>query len=160
MRLDKIFVVMGLLVSASMCSGMSSLIKGLQKNKAPLKIIGLYGEMPQEWAVIGTTITIRGKRKPGTLGPTPIIKRENLKTLTLGKSSAPFDFDLKTPSVQVDVAAAAYNIPDMAAKIAGACDPRAGAVAGAIAAVSQLACRLLVKRLIECLNLMKLLFHL
>lgn len=132
-------LILGILISAGLCSGMGNVASYLRENKAPLKITGLFGAMPQEYAVYLTTIMIKKEDyQPGQLGPSPIISRVKLGTVSAQKTAAVFDADLKTPNVPVNFEDAAYKIPDMAAKIAGACNPKAGVIVGAVSALSEI----------------------
>jgi len=113
----------------------------IKNNKSPIRIVGLNGWMPHEYDVIQTTINIKddGTRPQGQLGPSPIIER-----LQLGKVSPPqktasiFEAKLETPNIPLDLNKATYNLPEIATKIAGAVDPQAGAVAGAVSGLVEI----------------------
>jgi len=100
--------------------------------KKPVFIRSASGTMPYQYSVVNTVITMDPtKIAEGEVGPKPLITR-GVKGTFGGKgqkTSTRVDVPLKVPEKEIK-----FNVTELtsaATKIAGACNPRAGLVAGA-----------------------------
>ena len=124
-------------------AGMSIPIAGelytyLKNHKAPLNIVGVNGLMPNNYCIVYTTITIKpddyvyASKK---LGPSPLITRAQIGSVGPSNTACQFQAQLDVPDTPIDLLSSAQNIPELVTKIAGAVNPVAGAVSGAVSAI-------------------------
>lgn len=113
----------------------------IKNHKAPIRIAGIKGAMPNEYAIIETIIKFNPKDKSapmGSLGSSPIIIRTKQGTISPTKTAQTLDIKLEVPSQPLDLSSAMYNMPEIVSKAAGAVDPKAGAVAGLVSALVEM----------------------
>lgn len=110
----------------------------LKNHKAPLNIVGINGLVPHKYSLVYTTISIKPEDYGHTaqkLGPSPIITRAQIGSVGPEQPASQFQVQLDVPDTQIDLLKSTHNIPELVTKIAGAVNPLAGAVSGAVSAV-------------------------
>lgn len=121
----------------------------IKNHKAPVRIAGIQGAMPNEYGIVETIIKFNPSDKTvpqGSLGR-PVIIRTQKGKISSTTSAALLDIKLEVPSQALDLTSAMYNLPDIITKVAGAIDPRAGAAAALIGATVEMSAQIATEQI-------------
>ncbi len=122
-----------------------------KNHTAPIHFVGVNGALYQDYSVVEATITVPPNEKPqaGQLAPSTKIQRASLGLIGGSTSTLflPDRFQMKVPSVPLDLNAAIAGLPEMMTKVAGAAGPEMGAAVGAISAVTELGLQIATEEL-------------
>jgi len=126
----------------------------IKNHKAPVRITGIKGAMPNEYGVVETIIKFNPSDKTvpqGSLG-TPVIIRTQKGKISSTATALLLDVKLEVPSQALDLTSAMYNLPDIITKVAGAIDPKAGAAAALIGATVEMSAQIATEQINKLLG--------
>ena len=126
----------------------------IKNHKAPIRIAGIKGAMPNEYGIVETIIKFNPSDKTvpqGSLG-SPVIIRTQKGKISSTITALLLDTKLEVPSQALDLTSAMYNLPDIVTKVAGAIDPKAGAAAALIGATVEMSAQIATEQINKLLG--------
>lgn len=125
-------------------------IIGLGSEKKPARAVSVQGSMPYNYVVVETTIMQDPEKIREGETSRPVVTRSVKAKLERGKNvSALADVVLNVPKNPISFDQIG-ELTQAATKIAGACDPRAGAVAGSVGFILDIGAEVAANALTKC----------